>query len=92
MKTLQELFEQLESNTKRLEDLRVRVDNIKNPENKYYKIFSNEFQRKIDIEKVSQIKKRVLRMRFRVLENINSQTLKEMQKASVESRELNLVA
>ena len=46
--------------------------------NDYYKVFSNEDERRNDLKKVLKLYLRVLRMRHRVLENIKLEAVREM--------------
>lgn len=85
---MKDLLEQLETNTEALYSLDERYNTILN--SAYYNVFRPESERTIELEWILKIKKRVLKMRFRILENIKSATLKEMQATSVKERELNL--
>ena len=83
---MKNLFEQLEYNNEALERLEVRYkETLTSP---YYKIFKTQNERIDELSWVLKIRKRVLRMRFRILENIQSETQKEMQYASTEIRDL----
>ncbi len=90
IKHMETLIEQLQSNTEALESLDERIYNTKM--GSYWTYFATESERQTEVNWVLKIKKRVLKMRFRILENIKSATLKEMQSTSVQSRELNLKA
>jgi len=88
IKYMKNLIEQLQSNTEALYSLDQRYNETLN--SVYYNVFKTERERSIELEWILKIKKRVLKMRFRILENIQSATLKEMQATSVKERELNL--
>jgi len=85
---MEKLLEQLERNVSAMEHLDWRIQNIKTLE--FYRIFSNEYRRHVDIQWILKVQKRVLRMRYRILENIQKESLKQMNYTSQLSRELNL--
>lgn len=83
---MKELYESLETNTEAIKRLENRYsDTITS---NYYKFFKTEKERLDELLWISKIKKRVLRMRYRILENINAYTIKEMQKTSNRTKDL----
>lgn len=88
---MDKLLEQLESNTYALKHLERRYNTILN--SKYYIVFYNHKDEQIkDLEWILKIRRRVLSMRFRILENINLEATKEMQRTSSMLKGLNLKA
>lgn len=86
--TLTNLFEKLENNFQAEDQLNARIQNIHT--SSFYKIFPNITKQAEDIESVLLIKKRILNMRFRLLEKIQHETTKEMHHISTVQRSLNL--
>lgn len=85
---MKKLLEQLENNTSRLEQLDQRVEQIKI--SRFYTVFYKEYERELEIKKTLKIKRRILNMRFTLLENIKLETTKNMYDVSSKLRELNL--
>lgn len=85
---MEKLIEQLENNISAFEHLNNRIENIKTME--FFRIFSTEQKREREINWVLKIQKRILRMRYRILENINLETQKQMNYTSQMSRDLTL--
>lgn len=83
---METLIELLQSNTSALDTLEERYKTILS--SKYYEAFNKENERINDLTWVTKIRKRVLRMRYRILENLQKETFKEMQYASSEMRAL----
>ena len=73
---MERLVQQLLSNNVAIETLKERY--IMTDLNDYYKVFSNEDERRNDLKKVLKLYLRVLRMRHRVLENIKLEAVREM--------------
>ena len=87
MNTIAKLVEQLERNTTALKQLNDRYTRAQN--NPYYSLFLYaEYVRNKDLDWIQQVQKRVLRMRYRLLENINGEVLKEMNSTSNMTRNL----
>lgn len=83
---MKELYESLEKNTEAIERLEMRYsDTITSC---FYTHFKTEKERTDELLWISKIKKRVLRMRYRILENINAYAIKEMQKTSNRTKDL----
>ncbi len=87
---MEKLIEQLQRNTEALNSLKWRYNDRK--DNPSYLIFHTQKQRIEEMDWIIKVQKRVLRMRYRILENLNSETIKEMQSTSTKTRELNLKA
>lgn len=87
---MEKLIEQLQSNTEALNSLKERYYNTQM--GTYWTFFSTEHKRAMELDWILKIQKRVLRMRYRILENLNAETIKEMQKTSTETRAINLKA
>lgn len=87
---LKKLVKSLDSNFKAEKQLNDRLISVKS--SSYYKIFSNQNQREKDVKWILKIKKRLLRMRHRILENIEFETSKELQRVSSAQRLMNLNA
>ena len=87
MKTLAKLVEQLERNTAALRQLNARYTRAK--KNPFYDmLLYAENARNKDLDWIRKVTKRVLRMRYRLLENINGEVLKEMNSTSNMTRNL----
>lgn len=85
---MKELIEQLESNYKAITDLENRYTRWSNSD--FYTIFSRESKREKDLKWILKVQKRVLRMRYRILENIRMETEKQMHLTSQMSKQINL--
>jgi len=88
MKTFEVLIEKLENNTLALERLENRYNDKLTSQS--YLIFRTEHQRQTELKWIVKVQKRVLRMRYTLLENIKSEVVKEMNTVSNFQRELNL--
>jgi hypothetical protein len=85
---MKEIFESLDKNTAALENLKRRYKNICT--NEYYEIFGDLEEKKKDLAENVKLTDRVLKMRYRLLENIQTASNKEMYRVSGEMRQLKL--
>ena len=86
---MKKFIEQLESNDLAIFTLQTKYNVIE--KSKFYSVFSTYERQQTQLQWNLKVQKRVLRMRYRLLENIKGETIKQMQDASVMSRELNLI-
>lgn len=80
------LLEQLENNSTALTALDERIFNIKTA--KFYSVFCKEAERQEKIEWTLKVKRRVLKMRFTLLENLKYQTNNELRETSKKLRKV----
>lgn len=85
---MENLFEQLQNNTLALKRLEVRYADTLTSE--FYTIFNKESERIEELQWISQIQKRVYRMRYRILENISRKVVFEMNSVSLMTRDLSI--
>ncbi|CAA0253492.1 hypothetical protein R5N98_02850 [Tenacibaculum maritimum] len=85
---MEKLIEQLQRNSHALNRLKERYYDAQM--STYWTFFQTEDKRNIELKWILKIQKRVLKMRYRILEKINSEITKEMHNTSAQSRELNL--
>lgn len=86
--TFEILFEKLENNFRAVEHIERRIKDV--DELSFYQIFYNKHQRQKKVNQLLELKKRVLKMRFTLLENIQLATTKEMHFVSMEQKNMNL--
>ena len=84
---ISKLLEQLENNTSCLSQLERRCEFTKKT-NYYNLFFASHYEREKDLAWILKIRKRVLRMRFKLLEKIESETKRHMHLAHEEMRSL----
>ena len=83
---MERLLEQLENNDYAIKRINRRMEDI-NKGNWAYGFY--DFEKRVELyNNAVELKKRVLRMRFRVLENMQSEVLKKMQNTSTETKNL----
>lgn len=86
----EKLTEQLQANFEAENDLEERIYNIKM--SRFYELFPNPVKQQEEIDWTLKIKKRVLAMRHRILENLQAETTKELHRISTKLRKANLQA
>ena len=86
--TLEILFEKLDNNFSAVEHIERSIKDVE--EASFYQIFYNSHQRRNEINHLLALKSRVLKMRFRLLENIQLATSKEMHLVSMAQKNINL--
>lgn len=85
---MRNLIEKLEKNTLASESLDKR--HYETLTGAYWNLYKTDEQRTNELIWITKIQKRVLRMRFRILENIQMEITKEMHFVSSQSRQKNL--
>lgn len=86
---MKDLFSELDKNTEALNQLKGRYNETLISE--YYSMFKVEFERQQELDWVNLLIKRVLRMRYRILENISREVTIEKNNVSVQTRDLNTI-
>jgi hypothetical protein len=85
---MKDLLEKLENNYRAFDNLEERIYEVKM--GNYWLFWASEDQKEQEIQKIFNIQKRVLKMRYRLLENIKASISYQMNFTSLASRKINL--